>query len=120
MLRIEPPPLSAILDAKARTHRECPEVVGVHLEAYVVEVAIEQSRSRTRAGVVDQQGDVPGDPRRGGHRVGVGHVELDHLGAGQVDSVGMACPGVDGGPLGQQLGGQVTAEPSVGSGHEGG
>jgi hypothetical protein len=66
MLRIEPPPLGELRD-EGPDDGERPEEVGVHLQADLVEIAVEEVRTRRRTGVVDQQRDVAGDVRRGRH-----------------------------------------------------
>jgi hypothetical protein len=108
------------LGRESADHGEGAEVVGVHLQADVVQVGGEQVGAGGGARVVDQDGHIAGGRGGGRDGGGVGDVERDRLGAGQVDLVGIAGAGVDGGAAAEQFGGEGPAEAPVGSGDKGG
>src|SRR5882757_4248900 len=65
-LRIAPPPLAARIGSKASGDAQRAEVMGLHLEADVVGVAVGQARVGRDACIVDEQRRVGRDGRRMG------------------------------------------------------
>jgi hypothetical protein len=100
-------------------HGQRAEVVGLHLQPDLVQVAADQRGAGRRAGVVHQQRRVGGERRGRLDGLGIGDVECQHDCAGQVDGLGAAGGGVHLGTAIEQLGRDVAAEAAVGAGHDG-